>query len=64
MRKPATARCAPTIRCWTTTNREERRDGEDGDERRERRRTLRTKMGEGGKIVKIRTGDGTIRIDR
>lgn len=41
----------------------ERRSGEDGDERRERRRTLRTKMGEGGKILKVRTGDGTIRIE-
>jgi len=44
--------------------REERREGEDGDERRERRRTLRSKIGDGGKILKIRTGDGTIRIDR
>jgi DUF4097 and DUF4098 domain-containing protein YvlB len=45
-------------------DRDERRDGEGGSERRERRRTLRSKMGEGGKILKIRTGDGTIRIDR
>ena len=45
-------------------NRDDRRDGEDSDERRERRRTLRSKMGEGGKVLKIRTGDGTIRIDR
>jgi hypothetical protein len=44
--------------------RENRREGEDGDERRERRRTLRAKIGEGGKIVKIRSGDGTIRIER
>ena len=42
---------------------EGRRSGEDGDERRERRRSLRTKMGEGGKILKVRTGDGTIRIE-
>ncbi len=45
-------------------DREERRDGEGRDERRERRRTLRSKMGEGGKLLRIRTGDGTIRIDR
>jgi DUF4097 and DUF4098 domain-containing protein YvlB len=44
--------------------RELRRDGEDSDDRRERRRTLRTKIGEGGKILKIRSGDGTIRIER
>jgi DUF4097 and DUF4098 domain-containing protein YvlB len=42
---------------------EDRRDGEDRGERRERRRSLRTKMGEGGKILKVRTGDGTIRIE-
>ncbi len=45
-------------------DRDERRDGEGSDERRERRRTLRSKMGDGGKILKIRSGDGTIRIDR
>ena len=45
-------------------DRDERRDGEGGDQRRERRRTLRSKMGDGGKILKIRSGDGTIRIDR
>ena len=45
-------------------DRDERRDGEGSDERRERRRTLRSKVGEGGKILKIRSGDGTIRIDR
>ncbi|HUQ89655.1 MAG TPA: DUF4097 family beta strand repeat-containing protein [Vicinamibacterales bacterium] len=45
-------------------HRGERRDGDDRDEQRERRRTLRTKIGEGGKILKIRSGDGTIRIDR
>lgn len=42
----------------------ERRDGEGRDERRERRRTLRSKMGEGGKLLRIRTGDGSIRIER
>ena len=45
-------------------DRQERRDGEDSDERRERRRVLKTKMGDGGKSFRIRTGDGTIRIDR
>ena len=45
-------------------DRVERRDGEGRDERRERRRTLRSKMGEGGKLLRIRTGDGTIRIER
>jgi hypothetical protein len=42
----------------------ERRSGEGSDERRERRRVLRTKMGEGGKLLRVRTGDGTIRIER
>ena len=42
----------------------ERREGEGSDERRERRRTMRTKMGEGGKTLRVRTGDGTIRIER
>jgi DUF4097 and DUF4098 domain-containing protein YvlB len=45
-------------------DRDERRDGEGSSERRERRRTLRSKIGDGGKVLKIRTGDGTIRIDR
>ena len=45
-------------------DRGERRDGEGSSERRERRRTLRTKIGDGGRILKIRSGDGTIRIDR
>jgi len=44
--------------------RDERRSGEGSDDRRERRRVLRAKMGEGGKSLKIRTGDGTIRIER
>jgi DUF4097 and DUF4098 domain-containing protein YvlB len=38
-------------------------DGEGGD-RRERRRTLRAKMGEGGRTLRVRTGDGSIRIER
>lgn len=42
---------------------DERRDGESSDERRERRRSLRTTMGEGGKTLRVRTGDGTIRIE-
>jgi DUF4097 and DUF4098 domain-containing protein YvlB len=45
-------------------DRDERRDGEGRDERRERRRTLRSKMGDGGKLLRIRTGDGSIRIER
>ncbi len=43
--------------------RDERRRGEDSDERRDRRRVLRTRMGDGGKTLKVRTGDGTIRIE-
>ena len=43
---------------------EERRSGEDSDERRERRRVMRSKMGDGGKMLRVRTGDGTIRIER
>ena len=42
----------------------ERREGEGRDERRERRRALRSTMGEGGKVLRIRTGDGSIRIER
>jgi DUF4097 and DUF4098 domain-containing protein YvlB len=38
--------------------------GEGRDEQRERRRTLRTKLGDGGKMFRIRTGDGTIRIEK
>jgi DUF4097 and DUF4098 domain-containing protein YvlB len=45
-------------------NREEGRDGEDRDDRRERRRSLRSKVGDGGKTFRIRTGDGSIRIER
>jgi DUF4097 and DUF4098 domain-containing protein YvlB len=40
-----------------------RRRGEDSDERRERRRSIRSKMGDGGKTLRVRTGDGTIRIE-
>ena len=42
---------------------EDKRKGEDSDDRRERRRTLRSKMGDGGKILKVRTGDGWIRFE-
>ena len=43
---------------------ERRREGENSDERRERRRSLRSKIGDGGKVLRIRTGDGSIRIER
>ena len=33
-------------------------------EGRDRRRELRAKMGDGGPLLKIRTGDGTIRLER
>jgi hypothetical protein len=45
-------------------DRDERRDGDDGESRRERRRSLRSKIGDGGKTFRIRTGDGSIRIER
>ena len=41
-----------------------RADGEGNTERRERRRTMRTKMGDGGRMLRIRTGDGNIRFER
>ena len=41
-----------------------RNEDENREERRERRRTLRSKMGDGGKLLRIRTGDGSIRIER
>jgi DUF4097 and DUF4098 domain-containing protein YvlB len=43
---------------------ERRSEGENRDERRERRRTLRSKVGDGGKVLRIRSADGTIRIER
>ena len=46
------------------SDRDERRSGEGSDQRRERRRVLRARMGEGGKSLRVRTGDGTIRIER
>lgn len=33
-----------------------------GDERRESRRSLRGRLGAGGKVLKLRTGDGSIRL--
>jgi DUF4097 and DUF4098 domain-containing protein YvlB len=45
-------------------DRDRRRDGEGDDERRERRRMLRSKLGDGGKVFRIRSGDGSIRIVR
>jgi DUF4097 and DUF4098 domain-containing protein YvlB len=35
----------------------------DDEDRRERRRSLRAKMGDGGKSLRVRTGDGSIRIE-
>ena len=43
---------------------ENRAEGESRDDRRERRRTLRSRIGDGGKLLRIRTGDGSIRIER
>jgi DUF4097 and DUF4098 domain-containing protein YvlB len=38
---------------------------EDGDgEDRARRRSLRARLGDGGQVLKVRTGDGTIRFER
>jgi DUF4097 and DUF4098 domain-containing protein YvlB len=39
------------------------RASDDGDERRERRRSMRARMGDGGKALRVRTGDGSIRIE-
>jgi DUF4097 and DUF4098 domain-containing protein YvlB len=39
------------------------KDSEPVGEERRSRRSLRTKMGEGGRLLRIRTGDGTIRIE-
>jgi hypothetical protein len=47
-----------------TADEDGRRDGEDRDARRERRRVLRSTIGDGGKVLRIRTGDGSIRIER
>ena len=45
-------------------NGDRRAEGENRDDSRERRRTLRSKIGDGGKVLRIRTGDGSIRIER
>ena len=37
---------------------------QDGEGRERRRRELRAKLGEGGPVLKVRTGDGTIRFER
>ena len=37
---------------------------EGGEGRERRRRELRAKLGEGGPVLKVRTGDGTIRFER
>jgi DUF4097 and DUF4098 domain-containing protein YvlB len=39
-------------------------EGDNRDDRRERRRTLRATLGDGGKTFRIRSGDGSIRIER
>ncbi len=39
-------------------------EGEGDRERERRRRELRAKLGEGGPLLKVRTGDGTIRFER
>ncbi len=41
-----------------------RGEDDDRDDRRERRRVLRSTIGDGGKILRLRSGDGSIRIER
>jgi hypothetical protein len=41
-----------------------RGEGESDREHERRRRELRAKLGEGGPLLKVRTGDGTIRFER
>jgi putative adhesin len=38
-------------------------EAREGDDREERQRTLRAKLGSGGRTIKVRSGDGTIRIE-
>jgi DUF4097 and DUF4098 domain-containing protein YvlB len=38
-------------------------EGEDGRERERRRRSVQTTLGAGGKVLRVRTGDGSIRIE-
>lgn len=40
------------------------RSDDDGEERERRRRELRGRIGDGGPLLKVRTGDGTIRFER
>ena len=40
-----------------------RDERESREDRRENRRSVRTRMGDGGRLLRIRTGDGTIRIE-
>ena len=42
---------------------DDREDRRGDKSKRESRRSLRQKMGDGGKTFRIRTGDGTIRIE-
>ena len=56
-----------TVRADRSVFPDERGDESDHDgrdDRRERRRTLRAKLGDGGKTFRIRSGDGSIRIER
>jgi DUF4097 and DUF4098 domain-containing protein YvlB len=56
-----------TVRADRSVFPDERGDESDHDgrdDRRERRRTLRSKLGDGGKTFRIRSGDGSIRIER
>ena len=38
-------------------------EGQSREERQERRRSLKTTLGTGGRTLKVRTGDGTIRVE-
>jgi hypothetical protein len=49
-----------TVRANHPSLRDEKREGEDRDERR---RTLKATLGSGGKTLRVRTGDGSIRIE-
>jgi DUF4097 and DUF4098 domain-containing protein YvlB len=48
------------VRALHPAIRDERRDGEDRDERR---RALKATFGDGGRTVRVRSGDGSIRIE-
>ncbi len=49
-----------SVRANHPSVKDERREGEDRDERR---RSLKATIGSGGKTLKVRTGDGSIRIE-